>query len=448
MSFPKNFVWGVAAASYQIEGAWQADGKGPSVWDDFSHQPGIIYQNQNGDVACDHYNRFREDFTLMKELGIPNYRLSISWPRLIPEGIGTINEKGLDFYDRLIDDMLAKGIQPYVTLYHWDLPSALQARGSWENPDSPKWFQEYTALCAKRYGDRVKDFMTFNEPQCFIGMGYQNGEHAPGLKLPEKSVIRMAHHVLLAHGLAVQTLRDLAPGAKVSYAPTGNGCIPARETPECIEAARQKYFSVTRGSMFNVAWWSDPVMLGCYPEDGLALYEPYLPVNWQEDLKTICQPLDYYCQNIYNGRVYDVVDGQTVQLPWRVGASKTALDWGIQPKVLYWAPKFLYERYKKPIVISENGMANTDAVSLDGKVHDPQRVDYLHRYLREFRRAAEDGVEIGGYFLWSFMDNFEWRHGYNKRLGLVFVDFETQERIVKDSAYWYKQVIETNGEHL
>ena len=435
MSFPKNFIWGAATAAYQIEGAWQADGKGPSVWDDFSHQPGIIYQDQNGNVACDHYNRYEEDFSLMKELGIPNYRLSISWPRVIPQGIGGVNEKGLDFYDRLIDGMLAKGIEPYVTLYHWDLPSALQARGSWENPDSPQWFEEYAALCAKRYGDRVKNFMTFNEPQCFIGMGYKLGEHAPGLKLPEKSIIRMAHNVLIAHGLAVKALREGAPGAKISYAPTGNGCIPVRETPECIEAARKEYFAVRRGDgMFNVAWWSDPVMLGTYPEDGLALYEQHLPATWQEDLKIIHQPLDYYCQNIYNGRVYDVVEGKTVRVQPPVGASKTALDWGIQPKALYWAPRFLYERYNKPIVISENGMANTDGVSLDGKVHDPQRVDYLHRYLREFRRAGEDGVEIAGYFLWSFMDNFEWRHGYNKRLGLVYVDFNTQERIVKDSA--------------
>lgn len=449
MGFSKNFIWGAATAAYQIEGAWQADGKGPSVWDDFSHERGKIFQDHNGDTACDHYRRMSEDVALMARLGVKHYRFSIAWPRVIPQGTGAANEKGLTFYDRLIDALLAQGITPYVTLFHWDYPSALQARGAWQNPDSPQWFLDYAALCARRFGDRVKDFITFNEPQCFIGLGYGTGIHAPGLRLPGRSLVIMAHHVLVAHGRTTVMLRETVPGVRVSYAPCGDAAVPVAEIPENIKAARKSYFAVPPESgMFNVAWWSDPALLGSYPADGLALYEPFLPKGWEADLKVIHQPLDYYCQNIYNGRLVAAEEGIPRQVTPPPGTAKTAIGWQITPDALYWGPRFLYERYGTPIVISENGMSNTDVVSLDGKVHDPQRQDYLHRYLLAYRRAAEEGIPLKGYFQWSLMDNFEWAMGYHDRFGMIYVDYATQRRIPKDSAYWYQAVMESNGANL
>ena len=453
MSFRKDFIWGAATASYQIEGAAFEGGKGPSVWDRFSHEPGKILEGHNGDMACDHVHRFHEDVALMQELGIKNYRFSISWPRLIPEGVGTVNEEGVAFYNALIDALLEAGIRPIVTLFHWDYPCALQARGGWENPDSPAWFEQYAALCAERFGDRVKDFITLNEPQCFIGLGYCAGVHAPGYVMPLTSTIPMSHHVLKAHGLAVQALRARVPGVRVGYAPCADPRIPASDDPRDVKAARRAYFAVEddpQGWAFNVAWWSDPALLGRYPEDGLAHFAKYLPKGWEEDLAVIHQPLDFYCQNIYSGRVTRACDQAPgyEQVPLPVGHGKTAIQWPVTPDALYWGPKFLYERYRTPLMISENGMSSHDVVSLDGQVHDPQRQDYMHRYLLAFKRAAEDGVDAIGYLAWSLMDNFEWAYGYTERFGLIYVDYATQERIVKDSARWYKRVMETNGECL
>jgi len=452
MSFSKDFIWGTATASYQIEGAAHEDGKGDSVWDRFSHTPGKVYEGHNGDVACDHYHRWPEDLALMADLGIKNYRFSVSWPRLLPDGTGTVNQKGVDFYNRLIDGMLEKGIKPYMTIFHWDYPSALQARGAWENPDSAKWFEEYASLCARSFGDRVKDFITLNEPQCFIGLGYGQGEHAPGLKLPVSSTVPISHNVLKAHGLAARALRSLVPECRVGYAPCGDPCVPATNTPEDIAAARKAYFTVPPEDhwLWNISWWSDAPMLGEYPAEALSRLGKYLPKGWEQDMSIIHQPLDYYCQNIYNGRIVRAADNAQgfEDVRKAPGATKTAMGWFVTPDALYWGPRFLYERYKTPIIITENGMAAHDTVSLDGKVHDPNREDYLHRYLLAYRRAAEDGVDLQGYFHWSFLDNFEWAAGYAERFGLVHVDYQTQKRTVKDSAYWYKQVMETNGECL
>ena len=453
MGFKKDFIWGAATASYQIEGAAYEGGKGLSVWDKFSHEPGKVLEGHTGDVACDHYHLFKEDVALMKRMGVKNYRFSLSWPRLIPNGVGEVNEEGVAFYNALIDELIENGIRPFVTLFHWDYPSALQAKGAWENPDSPYWFEAYASLCARRFGDRVKDFITLNEPQCFIGLGYGKGEHAPGYQLPLSATVAMRHNVLKAHGLAVRALRTLVPGVRVGYAPCGNPCIPATNSPEDIEAARKAYFHVNDYPpfwAFNISWWSDPPMLGKYPEQGLKLLGKYLPEGWEKDLEIIHQPLDYYCQNIYNGNVIRAADNERgyEDVPLPVGHGKTAIQWPITPEALYWGPKFLYERYKTPFIISENGMSSHDVVSLDGEVHDPQRKDYMHRYLREFRRAAEDGVDAAGYFAWSLMDNFEWAYGYTERFGITYVDYTTQERIVKDSFKWYKTVMETNGENL
>ena len=452
MSFRKDFIWGAATASYQIEGAAFEDGKGPSVWDRFSHEPGKVLEGHTGDVACDHYHRFKEDVRLMKAMGVKNYRFSISWPRLLPQGTGEVNEQGVAFYNALIDELLAAGIRPIVTLFHWDYPAALQARGAWENPESPAWFLEYATLCARRFGDRVKDFITFNEPQCFIGLGYCTGVHAPGYVLPPSATIPMSHHVLLAHGMTVRMLRETVPGVRVGYAPCGDPRIPASDRAEDIEAARKAYFSVPGSAKdwpFSVSWWSDPAILGRYPEEGLQHFRQYLPAGWEKDLKTICQPLDFYCQNIYTGRLVRAADKQGwEELLQPVGHPKTAIQWPVTPDALYWGPKFLYERYGLPFMITENGMSSHDVVSLDGQVHDPQRQDYMHRYLRAYKRAAEDGVDAIGYLAWSLMDNYEWANGYTDRFGLVYVDYATQERIVKDSFHWYKTVMESNGENL
>lgn len=453
MAFRKDFIWGAATASYQIEGAAFEDGKGLSVWDRFSHTPGKVFEGHTGDVACDHYHRLEEDLDLMGALGIRNYRFSLSWPRILPEGRGRVNEQGVAFYNRLVDGLLKRGIRPFMTLFHWDYPLELLKRGGWENPDSVNWFEDFAALCAGRFGDRVKDFIPLNEPQCFIGLGHAAGEHAPGLKLPLGATIPMAHHVLLSHGKACAALRDSLPGVRLGYAPCANPAIPLSDAADDIAAARKAYFHVPENAdrwFWNVAWWSDPVLLGEYPAQGLGLYEKYLPQGWEKDMPAIRQNLDWYGQNIYQGNLIRAAQNALgwEQAPHPAGISKTASEWPVTPDCLYWGPRFLYERYGLPILVTENGMAGLDAVSLDGLVHDAERINYLHRYLLALRRAADDGVDVAGYFHWSLFDNFEWAKGYADRFGLVYVDFQAQRRIPKDSAAWYKATMEMNGGNL
>jgi len=450
VGFKKNFVWGTASSSYQIEGAWNEDGKGLSVWDVFSHQLDKVNCGHTGDIACDHYHKYKDDVALMSKLGIKAYRFSISWPRIFPEGTERINEKGVTFYSDLIDELLANDIEPYITLFHWDYPYALHKKGGWLNDESVKWFAEYAATISKFYSDRVKNFITLNEPQCFMGSGYFNGDHAPGLKVSYKDLFQMCHNVLKAHGAAVIALRENAKQPiKIGYAPTGGVRYPVSEKKEDIEAARKAYFTcppVGTSVMGNVAWWSDPVILGHYPKDGLELYKEYLPEITEEDMKLINQPIDFYAQNIYNGiGIKAGKDGHPEFVERYAGFPKTAIQWPITPECLYWGPKFLYERYKLPFYITENGMSAHDVISLDGEVHDPNRIDFLNRYLVELEKAADDGVDVEGYFLWSFMDNFEWSRGYTERFGIVFVDYNNQKRIVKDSAHWYKQWIEEHS---
>jgi beta-glucosidase len=450
LSFKKDFVWGVATAAYQIEGAWNEDGKGENIWDVFSHESGHVFEGHTGDVACDHYHRYKEDVKLMKELGITAYRFSISWSRLIPDGVGEINPKGVEFYSNLIDELLANGIEPYVTLFHWDYPYALHKKGGWLNDDSVKWFADYAATVSKLFSDRVRNFITFNEPQCFIGLGYMTSEHAPGYKVMYKDIFQMCHNVLKAHGAAVIALRENAKKPiKVGYAPTGPVCYPASEKPEDIEAARTAMFAcppLRRSIMRNVSWWSDPVILGKYPEDGLKMYKDYLPEITDEDMRLINQPLDFYANNIYNGQEYRADEnGNPQQVEHKVGLGKTAIQWPVTPEALRWGSRFYYERYKLPFIITENGMSAHDVVSLDGKVHDPNRIDFLNRYLLQLEKATDDGVDVRGYFQWSLIDNFEWAKGYNDRFGLIYVDYETQQRIPKDSYYWYKEWIEKHS---
>ncbi|MDF2524209.1 MAG: bglA [Clostridiales bacterium] len=450
MGFPEKFIWGAATAAYQIEGAAFEDGKGWSVWDSLCRKDGAIREGDNGDVACDHYHRYKEDVEMMKEIGLKAYRFSISWPRILPEGIGRVNEKGLDFYDRLVDELLEAGITPYITLFHWDYPLELYKKGGWLNPHSSDWFSEYTKVVVDRLSDRVNHWITQNEPQCYINLGHSLGIHAPGLKLSMADVLQAAHNSHLAHGKSVQVIRKYAKrNPIIGYAPVGGVFIPKTESKEDIEAARKAMFSYHDADLWNNAWWMDPIFLGKYPEDGLKIFEQFLPHIGQDDMKTICQPLDFFGTNIYHGQVMTMSkDGRSVKVKQTPGYRKTSFNWPVAPEALYWGPKFFYERYKKPILITENGLSNTDWIALDGKVHDPQRIDFLYRYIKEYQKAGEDGVDIMGYFAWSLLDNLEWAEGYNERFGLVHVDYQTQKRTLKDSAYWYKEVISSNGKIL
>ena len=452
MGFRDDFVWGVATSAYQIEGAAYEDGKGENIWDVFCKEKGRVYEGQTGEVACDHYHLFQQDVDMMKQMGVKAYRFSINWARVLPEGYGKVNEAGIAFYDRLIDALLEAGIEPYITLYHWDMPYALYQKGGFLNEDMVEWFGDYAGLISERFSDRVTHFFTINEPQCCIGLGFHSGVHAPGVKAPLRDTFTMAHILMKAHGRAVQKIREKAKQpVQIGYAPTGCMSYPATDSPEDIEAARQHFFAIESEEnwTWNVGWWSDPVLLGKYPEKDMERFERYLPKITDADMKLISEPIDIYGQNMYNGRCFRMgKDGNPEEVKRKTGAPKTAAGWPITPECMYWGTKFLYERYQKPIYITENGISCTDVVSLDGKVHDPNRIDFLARYLHQIKKASEDGVDIRGYFQWSLMDNFEWNCGYSERFGLVYVDYETQERIWKDSAYWYQKVIGNNGLEL
>ena len=454
MSFRKDFVWGAATASYQVEGAAYEDGKGLNIWDVFCKEDGHVYEHHTGDVACDQYHRYKEDVAIMKELGLKAYRFSVNWARILPEGTGKVNEKGLAYYDNLVNCLIENGIEPYMTLYHWDLPYALHQKGGWLNPQSPEWFYEYAKLMAAHFSDRVSHFFTFNEPQCTVGLGYVTGEHAPGLKVGPNDYFSIWHNVLKAHGRGVQAIREAAVRpVEIGMAPCGALYYPATDSKEDIEAARKANFSLPeadiRAVSWDVAFCADPVFLGQYPEDIMKSFGQYFPKNAEKDLELISQPLDFYGQNMYNAvPVRADENGNPVRVDRYPGFPKTAIQWPVTPEVLYWAPKFLYERYQKPFYVTENGMSSHDWVSLDGKVHDASRVDFMHRYLREFKKAAADGVDLRGYFAWSLMDNFEWAYGYSERFGMVYVDYQTQKRTVKDSGLFYKDVIASNGEIL
>jgi beta-glucosidase len=452
MPFNPSFTWGVASSSYQIEGAANVDGRQPSIWDQFCAEPGRVFEGHHGGIACDHYHRWAEDVELMRQLGVRAYRFSLAWPRIIPEGTGATNTKGLEFYDRLIDALLAAGITPWVTLYHWDLPLVLQRRGGFLNRDMVGWFGDYATAVGQRYGDRVKHWMTFNEPPCIVGLGYQEGIHAPGLKRPFADCLLAAHHLLMAHGAGVQALRAASRDARISLAHTGRERIPATTDAADIAAARADYLASTDRHLWNLTWWADPVFLGHYPEDGLAAFAADLPRIADADLKLIAQPLDFIAYNCYSGfRVRAGADGKPVPAPggWGIGNPRGTLPWlAIAPDAPYWAARFQHERYGLPVVFTENGYCNTDFVHRDGAVHDPQRIDFVARYLASIRRAAEEGVPIAGYFYWSILDNFEWAEGYKDRFGLVHVDYATQRRTPKDSFAWYRDVIRTNGANL
>lgn len=451
MSFPSDFLWGVASSSYQVEGAANSDARTPSIWDTFSHTPGNVFSNQTGDAACDSYNRPADDADLVANLSAHAYRFSVAWSRVIPDGDGSIHSGGLDYYERLCDELLERGVKPWVTLYHWDLPQSLQDRGGWQNREIIGWFARFTEAVAERLAGKAEAFFTLNEPQIFLGMGLSSGDHAPGFKLPRKDVLQATHHALLAHGEAVRVLRDKAPTARIGWCPVAPCTVPMTESAQDIEAARQLTMGV--GTIdpwwYSNTWYGDPACLGHYPEDGLRAFGDDAPTVEPGDMERIHQPIDFYGFNLYSGgRGRMGENGEPVQIPDDDGTPITMFRWPVRPEALRWATKFLGERYKLPMYVCENGLASMDWVHADGKVHDPARIDFLARYLSELGKAVAEGVDVRGYFQWSIMDNFEWAEGYRLRFGLTYVDFPTGERIPKDSYHWYKAVIENNGGNL
>jgi beta-glucosidase len=451
--FPKDFVWGTATAAYQVEGAAAEDGKGPSVWDVFSKKKGATFEGQTGDVACDHYHRFKQDIALMKALGARSYRFSVSWPRVLPAGVGASSPKGLDFYSRLLDELHKNAIEPLCTIFHWDYPQALYQKGGWLNRDSASWFAEYTTLLADKFSDRIKVWATQNEPQCFIGLGLLDGVHAPGDKLKFSQYLSAAHNAMRGHAKAVQVLRARAKdgkATKIGYVISTQVAQPATENPDDVEAARGAIFAVGGRTQWNNTWWVDPVLLGKYPEEGVAVAGADMPKFKPSDLDEMKQPLDYLGLNIYKADTYQRgADGKPEQIPVPPGYPRAGSDWQpITPACMYWGPRFFYDRYQLPMSITENGLATRDQVFLDGKVHDPQRIDFMQRYLLELSRAIKEGVPVTSYYAWSLLDNFEWADGYKQRFGLVYVDFQSQKRVPKDSFDWYRKVIASGGRSL
>lgn len=475
MTFPKNFIWGSATASYQIEGAVNEDGRQSTVWDEFSHWKGKVRHNANADIACDHYHRYEEDVELLSKLGIPNYRFSVAWSRVLSYESdykggavkGTINQKGLDFYNRLIDALLEKGITPYLTMFHWDLPMELERKGGWRNRDIMYWASDYAELLVKTFGDRVSNFFTINEMPCVLG-GYC-GWMAPGLIVSQKEKLNIVHNILLSHGMMTQAIRSSAKaGTKIGFSHCGYAPFPLTDSPSDIEAFKKAVVlyeeskSPDEKSIMHkgtgifygdaLTYWCDPIYFGHYPEGAEDAFKNDMPVIKNGDMKIISTPIDFHAQNIYQGpqiaapqNKEDEAQEFTV-VPFADGFPINAAHWPLTPRAMNYFVQYIYERYKTPIIISENGMSGTDAISSDGKCHDPLRIDFIKTYLTELNKAIKNGADVRGYFHWSLLDNFEWARGFEERFGLVHVDYTTQKRTPKDSAEFYKKVIETNGE--
>ena len=436
---PASMRLGAATAAYQIEGAATEDGKGESIWDRFAHTPGKIQDGSNGDIACDHYRRWAEDIALMKALGLDAYRFSIAWPRVIPDGRGRVNPAGLAYYDRLTDALLREGIEPFVTLYHWDLPQALQDRGGgWLNRDIVEDFSAYTDLMSRRLGDRVKRWTTFNELWNFTWNGYAFGEDAPGLHLGPKGALAASHHALLAHGAAVPIIRANAPGASVGIVFDVNHVSPASADAQDIAAA-------TRFDGAQNRWYLDAVFNGRYPQDMLDLYGPLLPEIRGSDMEAIAVPLDYLGINVYRRSIM-AAGSELPPLNFKritPGSDFTYMGWEVHPESLYDILAYVHENYRPPeLIITENGSAYIDHVESDDRILDIERARYLVTHLEQAARAIEDGIPLTGYFAWTLMDNFEWAAGFDARFGLVHVDFATQRRLVKASGQIYASIID------
>jgi len=440
----EKFAWGAASAAFQIEGGYREDGKGDSIWDVYTHELNRTKGNPTGDIACDHYHRYKEDVKLMAELGLNAYRFSVAWSRVLPDGYGKVNEAGIKFYSDLIDEMLKYGIEPYLTLYHWDLPQKLFERGGWLSPDMPVWFGEYAKLKGERFGDRVKYFITINEPSNIIEGMTQGGGNAPALGYSLKDRLTAVHTILKAHGTAVRVLRETVPDSKIGFAPCSGVPCPPHDDKNLIEKARKEFFRLDKNNPKDgVTLFSDPIFLGDYPKEYYEYYQGLIPEITPEDLDLISSPIDFCFQNIYSGQKFKS-DGNGDWTADNDGISYNMLGWAVVPEALYWGPKFLYERYRKPICIMENGFAWEDKVTEDGKVHDPERSDFLKRYTSELLRAKNDGIDICGYFYWSIIDNLEWELGFGPRFGLIHIDYESLVRTPKDSYYTYRDIIKSS----
>ncbi|HMB93562.1 MAG TPA: GH1 family beta-glucosidase [Rhodothermales bacterium] len=443
-SFPDTFLWGVATSSYQIEGSPLADGAKPSIWHRFDHSPGHVANGDTGEVACDHYNRYQEDVDLMHWLGVDAYRFSIAWSRILPDGTGMVNNQGVDFYDRLVDALLEKGIQPFATLYHWDLPAALDDRGGWLNPDSTDWFSEYAQVMYRTLGDRVKYWSTHNEPWVVMDCGYLNGTMAPGHRNVYEAPL-VTHNLLRAHAAAVQAYRaegDGQIGIVVNLEPK----YAASDEPEDQAAQARAHAYMNRQFL-------DPIFLGSYPDELVESFGDAWPDVAPGDMDFIQQPIDFLGINYYSRSVTRHDPSEPLFQTARVRQDRhvhTDMDWEVYPQALTDVLMWIHERYDNPcpLYITENGAAFYDPPTANGSVQDPLRVAYFREHLRAAHRAIEQGVDLRGYFAWSLLDNFEWSYGYDKRFGIIHVDFETQERTPKASAHFYAEVIESNGAAL
>jgi beta-glucosidase len=451
LTFPPDFTWGAATAAYQIEGGWNEDGKSESIWDRFSHTPGKIQNGETGDVACDHYHRWPDDILLMQALGLQAYRFSIAWPRILPAGRGPVNPAGLDFYSRLVDGLLEAGIEPFITLYHWDLPQALQDEGGWANRATASAFVEYTDAVSRQLGDRVKHWITHNEPAVVAHVGNWFGAHAPGLQDPGTALC-VSHHLLLSHGWAMPVLRANSPGAEVGITLNLNASAPASPSVADHEAFRQWdglfcrwFFDPLFGRHYPPDLVADGIKLGYLPADGPSFVQP-------GDLQAIAEPLDFLGLNYYNrtlnrSRDVDEVENDAptiVQAP-KTPYTWTEMDWEIYPEGLFEVLMRVNLHYHpRKIYITENGASFSDGPDEFGRVADTRRLAYLRDHFAVAHRAIDAGVPLAGYFVWSLLDNFEWAHGYSQRFGTVWVDFTTQQRLPKDSALWYREVIASN----
>jgi len=445
LRFPEGFLWGTATSAYQIEGAWNEDGRGLSIWDTFCRQPGRIRHGESGDVAADHYHRWQEDVKLMAALGLKAYRFSISWPRVQPQGVGAVNDAGLDFYDRLVDSLLGQGIEPFVTLFHWDLPQALQDQGGWMNRATAARFADYGRVVGERLGDRVTSWITHNEPFVAAAAGHLTGEHAPGIQDP-MAALQAGHLLLLSHGLAVEALRAATSRPlRIGITLNLNPVQPASDSDEDRRAAVRYDGAVNRLAL-------DPLLLGHYPDDMLALFGLLFPTIKPGDLERIAAPLDFLGINYYSRAVVrndpegPLVEASQVQPE----ESEYSQMWEIHPPGMYELLTRVWSDYGKDhpqlrLLVTENGVPVPDGLDFDGRCRDYRRIRYLRDHIAQVHRALEAGVPLAGYFVWSLMDNFEWAHGYGMRFGLVYVDFETQARTMKDSGHWFGRVIRENG---
>jgi beta-glucosidase len=440
IQFPKDMKWGTATASYQIEGAAFEDGRGLSIWDTFSHTPGKVVNGDNGDVACDSYHRYEEDITIMKELGIDTYRFSVSWPRIFPNGTGDINPKGLEFYHKFVDKLIENGIEPMCTLYHWDLPQALQDKGGWENRETIDAFVQYAQTMFKEFRGKIKSWITLNEPWCISFLSNHLGAHAPGNRDLQLAA-DISHHLLLAHGRAVKRFRELEVEGQIGFAPNTTWLDPYSTKQEDIDACHREIGHF-------VEWFMDPVFKGEYPKFMIDWFKKKgVELHIQEgDLETICQPIDFLGINYYTGHIarYKENSGLFDVEFIEMGYERTDIGWPIYPEGFYKVLMYITDRYGNvPIYITENGACYNDE-PVDGKVQDRRRIIYLQQHLTALSQAIESGVNIKGYFVWSLMDNFEWAEGYSKRFGIVHVDYQTLKRTKKDSYYWYKKTITNN----